>query len=152
MPRSKMVTTDLDDIIAELVRTTDHKTLGTWAADCAKRVLPYFENKYPEDPRPRKAIEALRTWVKTGEFHMAEVRGASLTAHAAARDVAEDDAARSVARAAGQAMATAHVPTHSIAVAIYAATAVRDATGSMDEVKKEREWQYQHLRTLRGSD
>jgi hypothetical protein len=151
MKKTKMVVTDLDDKIADLVKKTDHKTLGIWAADCAERVLPYFEEKYPEDDRPRKAIVALRTWVKTGEFHMVEVRGASLAAHAAARDVAEDDAARSAARAAGQAMATAHVPTHSIAAAIYAATAIRDATGSMDEVAREREWQYQHLLKLRNN-
>jgi hypothetical protein len=144
-----MVFTDLDDFIADLVKKTDHKTLGIWAADCAERVLPYFEKKCPDDPRPRKAIEALRRWVKTGVFHMADVRGASLAAHAAARDVVEDDAARSAARSAGQAMATAHVPTHSIAAAIYAATAIRDATGSMAEVVKEREWQYQHLLELR---
>jgi hypothetical protein len=151
MKKSKMVVSDLDNVIADLVKNTEHKTLGIWAADCAERVLPYFEEKCPDDPRPRKAIEALRTWVKTGVFHMVEVRGASLAAHAAARDVAEDDAARSAARAAGQAMATAHVPTHSIAAAIYAATAVRDSTGSMDEVEKEREWQYQHLLELRNN-
>jgi hypothetical protein len=151
MKKPKMVVTDLDDIITDLVKKTDHKTLGILAADCAERVLPHFENKYPDDPRPRKAIEALRTWVKTGVFHMADVRGASLAAHAAARDVADDDAARSAARAAGQALATAHVPSHSIAAAIYAATAVRDATDSMDEANKEREWQYQHLVQLQNN-
>jgi hypothetical protein len=151
MKKSKMAVTDLDKVIAELVKKTDHKTLGIWAADCAERVLPYFEKKNPEDDRPRKAIETLRKWVITSEFHMAEVRGASLAAHTAARDVVEADSARSAARAAGQAMATAHVPTHSIAAAIYAATAVRDATGSMGEALKEREWQYQHLIQLQNS-
>jgi hypothetical protein len=62
--------------------------------------------------------------------------------------VKEDDAARSAARAAGQAMATAHVPTHSIAAAVYAASAVRDATGSTEAVTRERNWQYQHLLDL----
>jgi len=151
MKKTKMVVTDLDDKIADLVKKTDHKTLGIWAADCAERVLPYSEKKCPDDLRPRKAIEAPRTSVKTGVFDMADVRGASLAAHAAARDVAEDDAARSAARAAGQAMATAHVPTHSIAAAVYAATAIRDATGSLDAVDKEREWQYQHLLELRNN-
>lgn len=135
----------MDETIAELVNRSDHKTVSIWAADCAERVLPYFENKYPEDNRPKKAIEALRTWVKTGIFKMADVRGVSLAAHAAASEVAEDDPARSAARAAGQAMATAHVPTHSIASARYAATAVRDATDSSDATLKERAWQYQHL-------
>lgn len=141
----------MDKPIAELVSKTNHKTLAIWAADCAERVLPYFEEKYPEDTCPRKAIEACREWARTGVFRMADVRKTSLAAHAAARDVKEDNAARSAARAAGQAMVTAHVPTHSIAAAIYAATAVRDATNSTDTdiaTTKERDWQNQHLLRL----
>lgn len=150
---SVIAVTDLDKPIEELVRKTGHKILATWAADCAERVLPYFEGKYPEDARPRKAIEALREWVRTGAFRMADVRKTSLAAHAAARDVKEDNAARSAARAAGQAMAATHVPTHAIAAARYAATAVRDATSPADAdlaATREREWQYRHLLRLTG--
>jgi len=148
-----MAVSTMDQSIMELAGRADHKTLAIWAADCADRVLPYFERVRPEDDRPRQAVRALRTWVETGVFRMADVRGASLAAHAAARDVAENDAARSAARAAGQAMATAHVRTHSIAAAIYAATAVRDAAdpaGAEAALVKERHWQYQHLRELMG--
>ncbi len=145
MKSSKLVVTTLDKSIAELVSKSDHKTLAVWAADCVERVLPYFEEKYPEDNRPRKAIEAVRTWARTGVFKMADVRKAALAAHAAAREVEEDIAARSAARAAGQALGTAHVPSHAIYAAIYAATAVRDAIGSTDAAAKERDWQYQHL-------
>jgi len=146
MRKPKLVRIDLDNPITELASKSDHKTLGIWAADCAERVLPYFEEKYPKDNRPRKAIEALRTWVQTGVFKMVDIRKDSLAAHAAAREVKEDDAAaRSAARAAGQAVATAHVPTHAIGAAVYAATAVRDATISVDDTSKERDWQYQHL-------
>src|SRR3989344_70318 len=63
----------------------DQKLFATWAADCAERVLPFFEKAYPNDKRPRKAIEACRTWVRTGIFKMADIRKASLNAHAAAR-------------------------------------------------------------------
>jgi hypothetical protein len=49
----------------------DQKILALWAADCAERVLPFFEKAYPKDDRPRKAIEACRTWVRTGVFKMA---------------------------------------------------------------------------------
>ena len=152
MKRPKMAVTTMDDPIADLVRKTAHKVLATWAADCAGRVLPFFEEKNPEDTRPRRAIEAIREWARTGAFVMADVRKTSLAAHAAARDVQEGDPARSAARAAGQAMATAHLPAHAIAAAIYAATAVRDAAdpGDADAAAlKEREWQYQHLLRLR---
>ena len=82
---------------------------------------------------------------------MAVIRKASLASHAAAREVGEDNAARSAARAAGQAVATAHVPTHSIGSAIYALQAIYRATDSSDTdaaIAKEREWQYQHLLEL----
>jgi Imm-5 like putative immunity protein len=151
MKRPAIAVTPLDKPIAELVGKTGHTTLAIWAADCAERVLPYFEEKYPDDTRPRRAIEACREWARTGVFRMADVRSTSLAAHAAARAVREDPAARSAARAAGQAMATAHVPAHAIAAARYAATAVRDATGAPDSdtaATREREWQYQHLLRL----
>ena len=135
-----------------LVEKTDHKTLAIWAVDCAERVLPYFEEKYSEDHRPRNALETLQTWINTGVFRMAVIRKASLDAHAAAREVGEDNAAHSAARAAGQAVATAHVPTHSIGAAIYALQAVHRAARASDAdaaVAKERDWQYQHLLELR---
>jgi hypothetical protein len=137
-----------DERIVELVRRTDHTTLAVWAIDCAKHVLPYFEEKYPEYHRPRNAIETLQTWINTGVFKMAVVRKASLDSHTAACEVGESNAARPAARAAGQAVATAHVPTHSICSAIYALQAIHRATNSSDAeaaIAKERDWQYQHL-------
>lgn len=139
-----------DGRIVELVRKTGHKTLAVWAADCAEHVMPYFEERYPEDQRPRKAIEALRKWIHTGIFRMADIRKAALDAHAAAREVGEDNAARSAARAAGQAVATAHVATHSVGAAIYALQAIHSATSPSDAaIARERDWQYRHLLELR---
>ncbi len=124
MKRPKFSLTRKDEEIFGLVGKTDHKILALWAIDCAKRVLPYFEDKYPGDYRPRKAIEALQAWINTGMFKMADIRKVSLDAHAAARETGEDSPARSAARAAGQAVATAHVPRHSYGSAIYAQQAV----------------------------
>jgi hypothetical protein len=137
-----------DESILELVKKTDHKALAVWAIDCVERVLPFFEEKYPEDKRPLKAIGTLREWISTGAFKMAVIRKASLDAHAAAREVGDDNAARSAARAAGQAVATAHVPTHAIGAANYALQAVFRAANSSDAdvaIAKEWEWQYQRL-------
>jgi len=148
MEKSKLPVTDIDQSIAELASKSDHKTLAIWAADCAERVLLHFEKNYPEDNRPRKAIEAGRAWVR-GEFKMTEARKAAFAAHAAARDADPVAAARSAARAAGHAAATTHVASHAVHAATYAATAVRDASDSTDaDVAKERDWQYQHLLEL----
>jgi len=153
--KSKFSVTFKDDSIVKLVRKTDHRTLAIWAVDCVERVMPYFEEAHPEDPRPRKAIETLQKWIHTGIFKMADIRKASLDAHAAAREVGEDNAARSAARAAGQAVATAHVPTHSIAAANYALQAIHRTVKPSDvdaAIAKERDWQYQHLLELKNSN
>ena len=126
----------------------DHKALALWAADCADHVLPFFEEKYPDDTRPREAIRTLREWVNSGKFSMPVIRGASLAAHAAARETKEEDqAARFAARAAGQAVATAHVPTHALGSALYAYKAVA-ATHPPDilaAIAQEQNWQFSHL-------
>ncbi|MDE4907720.1 hypothetical protein L0665_03725 [Methanogenium marinum] len=143
-----------DEPMAELVRETDHQTLAIWAIDCVERVIPYFEIQFPLDNRPGKALDTLRNWINTGIFSMEDIRKASLDAHAAAREVGKDNAARSAARAAGQAVATAHVPTHSLAAATYALQAIYRAESPSEAdaaVARERDWQYQHLRELLNS-
>ena len=152
MPKSKFSVTHKDESVLELVRTAHHRTLAVWAVDCVERVMPYFEGEYPKDRRPRQAVEACRAWIRTGVFKMADIRRAALASHAAAREVGEDNAARSAARAAGQAVATAHVPTHSMGAANYALQAIHRATNSSAAdvaIAKERDWQYQHLLELR---
>ena len=142
----------MDNPIAELLSKLDHKTLVIWATDCAEHVLPYFEEKYPKDNRPRKAIEAGRAWIR-GEIAMSEARTAAFAAHAAARD-ANTDAARAAARAAGHAAATAHVAGHAVHAATYAARAAGHTVDSIDvdaAIAKERDWQYQQLLNLRDN-
>jgi Imm-5 like putative immunity protein len=152
MSKSKFSVTHKDEAIQKLVKTTDHRTLAVWAVDCVERVMPYFEGEHPNDHRPRNALKACREWIRTGVFKMADIRKASLASHAAAREVRQDNAARSAARAAGQAVATAHVPTHSIGAANYALQAVYRAVGppaADAAVAKERDWQYRRLLELR---
>lgn len=125
----------------------DQRSMATWAADCAERVLLFFEKAYPDDDRPRKAIEQCRTWVRTGVFKMAEIRSASLAAHAAARAAKENDAACFAARAAGQAVATVHVPQHAFGGAYYAlkAIAADDPAHAEATVTEEHAWQVQNI-------
>jgi immunity protein 5 of polymorphic toxin system len=139
-----------DPATVELVSKTGHKALAVWAIDCTEHVMPYFERQYPQDFRPRRALETLQAWIETGVFKMAIIRKASLDAHAAARDVGEDNAARSTAHAAGQAVATAHVPMHALGAANYALQAIYRAASPADAaaIARERDWQIQRLREL----
>jgi hypothetical protein len=125
----------------------DQKAMATWAADCAERVLPFFEDAYPTDLRPRQAIEACRAWVRTGVFRMSDIRGASLAAHRAARDAKENEAACMAAHAAGQAVATAHVPQHAYGGAYYALKAIAavDPANAETKIQEEHNWQSQQL-------
>jgi hypothetical protein len=103
---------------------SDHHLLALWAASCAEHVLYLFESAYPEDPRPRRAIEHARAWTR-GEVKMMESRAAGGHAMGAARD--KRGAARHVAYAAGQAGAVAHVAAHELGAAAYAIKAARAA-------------------------
>jgi hypothetical protein len=104
---------------------SDHRLLALWAASCAEHVLDLFDSARPEDPRPRRAIEQVRAWVR-GEITMSEARAAGGHAMAAARDLS--GAARHAAYAAGQAAAVAHVAAHELGAAAYAIKAARAAS------------------------
>jgi hypothetical protein len=113
------------------VDSQDHASLALWAADCAEHVLPYFEEKYPKDARPRRAVEAARAWAR-GEIRVGEARAASVAAHAAARS-------------ADEAGGTPHMSGHAPHAAAYAAKALTHASESAAFVAEEREWQYRRL-------
>jgi len=152
MKKRKLATTRIDEQIIELVNKSDHKILVIWATDCAERVLPYFEKNFPEDKRPREAIEAGRAWVRS-ELKMTEARKIAFAGHAAARNASENITACSSARSAGHAAATAHVPSHSIYAAVYAISAICDSSEPTEiemNINKERDWQYQRLIELRN--
>lgn len=149
MEKAKFVDAKINKSIVELVSKRNHRTLVLWATDCAEHVLQYFDEKYPEDNRPRKAIEAGHAWVR-GEIAMSEARTVAFAAHAAARDT-NQSASYAAARAAGHAAATAHVAGHAVHAATYAAKAATyaaDPTDASTNTAKERNWQFQHLLDL----
>ena len=115
----------------------DQQAIALWAADCAERVLPYFEKECPIDNRPRLAIAAARAWAR-GEIKVGVARKAAFASHAAARK-ARGSAAVAAARSAGHAAATAHVAAHALHSESYALKAL--ATLDPAAVKAERDWQ-----------
>jgi hypothetical protein len=70
---------------------------------CAGTALPIFEKKYPKDDRPRKAIEAARSWAK-GELDIEEVRKARRADAAAAYAAADAATAYAAADARADAL------------------------------------------------
>jgi len=129
-----------------LLDEAHHRLLASWAADCAEHVLPLFTAKVPEDDRPRRAIETARAWAR-GEATIGEAREAAYAAHAAARSVS-DPVASQVARAAGHAVATAHMADHELGAALFAIKAARLAappSEAMAAGERECQWQREQL-------
>ena len=124
---------------------SDHQLVTLWAAICAEHVLDLFESAQPGDPRPRRAIEHARAWVR-GEVKMMEARAAGGHAMGAARDL--HGAARHAAYAAGQAGAVAHVAAHELGAAAYAIKAACAAAsdGESEAARRlECQWQRDQL-------
>jgi hypothetical protein len=133
------------------VSEEDRRLVGTWAADCAERVLPLFEAVAPTDTRPREAIDGIRAWAR-GDMRPGPLRAIAMAAHAAARE-AGDPAAAVAARAAGSAAATAfmHAPEtvgtekHCLGSAMYAARARELAVpGDLAAADDEIRWAVEH--------
>ena len=114
-----------------------------FAVACARRSLHYFEDKHPDDKRPRQAIEAAEEYVKDTTDSAADAAMAAWAAEAAmAADAAmaawAADAARAAAMAAARAAAMAAADA-ARAAAMAAADAARAAAMAAAELKWQRE-------------
>jgi hypothetical protein len=130
------------------VGTLDQQTAVRWAAECAKRVLKHYEVKYPDDKRPRDAINAALAWAKepSEKNRAAAANAATYAAYAAnaTNDTHDPDGdeyieGANAAAYAAYAAAAANAATY----AAYAANAT-NATAK----RKERVWQSDRLLVL----
>jgi len=92
-----------------------------FAVLCAESVLHIYENQYPDDNRPRKAIEAAQNYLKKPSN--AAAKAANAAANAAAYAAYEAKAANAAANAAAYAAYEAYEPyaAYEAAYAAYAA-------------------------------
>jgi len=137
--------TDIDDAFWWLRRnelTPDQeRDLRLLACDYAEHVLHIFEGKYPDDKRPRTAIETARLYAN-GQATKEDLEKAQSAAYAAraARAARAAYAAARAARAAG---------TDAAAACAYAAAAAdADAAAVVAVVVAERKYQTEKLREL----
>lgn len=142
-----------DPRLVEIIKVTDQKTLAIWAIDCVERIMPLIENKYPDETRPRMALNMLKKWINS-EMKMWDARKFTYPALAAARELEKTDkVACQIARACSHALATCHVPTHSEGSAMYVVSAIyhlnKDKENVAELMEEERNWQIQHLIDLK---
>ena len=121
-----------------LLTKKHHHQLMIWACICAEHVLPLLDGTL--DERLKNALLIAREWAN-GNTTAGEAMKASAGAHAVAR-VLTDPTSIAVARAVGQAVASAHMADHSLEAAIYALKAIKSAGKS---IVTERKWQNEQL-------
>ncbi|MBF4579581.1 putative immunity protein [Frigoribacterium sp. VKM Ac-2530] len=126
---------------------TDRRLVAAWAADCAERVLPLFEQEAPDDDRPRDGIARAHAFAR-GELDAAGEIRRRFVAGRAAQSVTSP-AARAAAWSAGQASGVAHMGAHALGAAAYAVKAVTlaapDVEGAAAGGAAEIAWQLRHL-------
>lgn len=134
--------------IRRLIEMQKHRTLVQWALDCAPKILAIFEQTYPNDPRPRNALNAANAWAH-GEILMPEAKRAALASHNAASEVSKDNpAACAAARAMGHVVGTIHVETHALGLVFYGITAIIRKNPAVDEkslIEEELKWFFDRL-------
>jgi hypothetical protein len=116
------------------------RTARLFACDCAERVLPVFEDKYPNDERPRQAIAMARRFAndKAPDEELTAARAAAWAAWDAAWDAAlvAQDTVGAVALAAARDAAWA---------AALAAARDADRAAAWAAEDAERKWQTDRL-------
>ena len=134
------------------VETWNDKTLRLFAADCAERVLGLYEKQYPNDDRPRKAIQAARDFanglITEDAAGTAAAAAFDAVANAAKADAAKADAAAAAAYAAYAAYAATYAA-YAVANAANAAKAKADAAtanAANAANANEKTWQIERLK------
>ena len=111
--------------LRNLIDTQSKDTIRRWCLDFAEnKILPIFERHYPDDTRPRNAVNAARDYLN-GKVKFPVVKSVILSeCHTAARELDANPIAQAAARAVGQGSAVIHTLTHSLGLYFYAAAAV----------------------------
>ena len=127
-----------------LIRVLPAREQRLFACDCAKRVLRHYEYAYPDDTRPREAIEVSRRYVMgtaTEEELYAAARAAGEASEMAETDcdgsVAADDASGAALAALNAVRAASSVN----GAAGHAVGAVHNAAWAARAQAAEHEWQ-----------
>lgn len=122
----------------------DRRVVAGWAADCAEHVLVLFQDEAPDDDRPRALIARARSFARGEQSPADEIRR-RFVGGVGRQDVTAP-AAAAAARAAGQAVAVAHMGAHALGAAAYAAKAAGLADPDRPEaVHEEVCWQLDHM-------
>ena len=105
-----------------LFREQNHRVMVLWALDLAAGSVAQLEEAYPDEPRPKEALEAARAWA-AGKIKMRLAQRKILDCHALAKELdSREDIA--LCHAVGQACAVVHTAGHAIGYPMYDLSAI----------------------------
>ena len=108
--------------LAMLLREQNHRSVVLWALDLAAESVEKLEEKYPDETRPREALEAARAWA-AGDIKMRLAQQKILDCHAFAKEIdSKEDIA--LCHAIGQACAVVHTAGHAMGYPMYELSAI----------------------------
>ena len=108
--------------LRHLIEQANRRVLILWALELAEETALQLAERYPEDLRPREAINAARAWA-AGEIKMPIAKRAILNCHAMAKELTDPaDIAR--CHAVGQACSVVHTAGHALGYPMYELTAI----------------------------
>ena len=105
-----------------LFREQDHRVMVLWALDLAAGSVAQLEETYPDESRPKEALEAAWAWA-AGKIKMRLAQRKILDCHALAKELdSREDIA--LCHAVGQACAVVHTAGHAIGYPMYDLSAI----------------------------
>lgn len=105
-----------------LIEQQNHRAMALWALELSEEAVNVLEEKYPDETRPREALNASKLWA-FGEIRMREAQRKILDCHAFAKEI---DSLEDIAlcHAIGQGCAVVHTVDHFAPDRIFQYTAV----------------------------
>lgn len=106
----------------DLISCKNHRALVLWALDFAQESVEDFETRYPDEPRPREALQAAHDWA-AGTIKMRPAQRAIIDCHAVAKEL-ESPVDIALVHAIGQACSVVHTEKHALGYPMYDLTAI----------------------------
>ena len=136
--------------IDDYMRGLSSRAKRLFAADCAEHVLPPYEKLHPKDRRPRRAIQALRSWLDDKIVYaamqkvIAEMRGLVHTLRTSLPQDQPSPAQLITLNVAETALSAVENSPGCLSYAAYAMETVNAADPDV-AYQKERVWQWERL-------
>ena len=108
--------------LSVLLQGTDHRAAVLWALELAEQSVAELETAYPEETRPREALNAARDW-SAGYIKMPLAQRKILDCHGYAKELTSK-AHIALCHAVGQACAVVHTAGHALGYPMYELSAI----------------------------